>query len=353
MRIGTSLSYSGGFVEAVEELRDLERAGLGIVHVAEAYTYDAISQLGYIAAKTDRLEIASGIVPIYTRTPTLLAMTAAGLDYVSGGRFTLGVGASGPQVIEGFHGVPYDAPVGRTREAVEICRKVWRREVVVNQGRYYPIPLPEGQGSGLGKPLRLINHPVRERIPISIAAMGAKNVALTAEIAEGWLPAFFHPGKAGAAFAKPLADGLAKRDPQLGPLEIHASAPACVGAGADAALGPFREQIALYVGGMGARGRNFYNDLMCRYDYEEEAERIQDLYLGGKKQEAAAAVPEELVRALALVGSEAEVTERMGEYARAGVTTLSVNLLGPGAADRAGRVRMVEQLARIAEGLRS
>src|SRR6266700_7301780 len=163
MRIGMSLNYAGGFAETAEELRDFEQAGLEIVFVPEAYSYDAVSQLGYLAAKTERVTLASGILQLYSRTPTLTAMTAAGIDYVSGGRFVLGIGASGPQVIEGWHGVPYTAPLGRTREIIEICRKVWRRERLSYQGRYYHLPL-EG-GTGLGKPLKLINHPVRERIP--------------------------------------------------------------------------------------------------------------------------------------------------------------------------------------------
>src|SRR6266699_3819870 len=179
-----SLNYAGGFAETVTELADYEKVGLDIVFVPEAYSYDAVSQLGYVAARTERLQLASGIMQLYTRTPTLTAMTAAGLDYVSGGRFSLGLGASGPQVIEGFHGVPYDAPLARTREVVEICRQVWCREPVVFHGEHYQIPLPPGRGTGLGKPLKLINHPVRERIPIILAAIGPRNVALAAEIAE-------------------------------------------------------------------------------------------------------------------------------------------------------------------------
>ena len=174
MRIGMSLNYAGGFAETVTELADYEKAGLGIVFVPEAYSYDAVSQLGYIAARTERLELASGIFQLYSRTPALTAMTAAGLDYVSNGRFTLGLGASGPQVIEGWHGVRYDAPVGRTRELIEICRMVWRRERLSYDGRYYKLPLPADQGTGLGKPLKLINHPVRERIPIMVASVGPK-----------------------------------------------------------------------------------------------------------------------------------------------------------------------------------
>ena len=210
MRVGMMLNYSGGFTETVEELADFERAGLQIVFVPEAYSFDAVSQLGFIAARTTTVEIASGILPIYSRTPALTAMTAAGLDFVSGGRFTLGLGTSGPQVIEGWHGVPYDAPVGRTRELIEICRMVWRRERLDYHGRHYTLPL-EG-GTGLGKPLKLINHPVRDRIPIVIAALGPKNVALAAELAEGWQPIFYFPEKAALTWDAPLAEGGAKRD---------------------------------------------------------------------------------------------------------------------------------------------
>jgi len=196
MRIGVQLSYAGGFKEAAKQVVELERAGIDVVAVAEAYSFDAVSQLGYLAAKTSRVELVSGVVPIYTRTPALLAMTAAGLDFVSDGRFRLGIGTSGPQVVEGFHGVPFDAPLGRTREVVEICRAVWRRERVSYNGKHYQLPLPADRGTGLGKPLQLINHPVREVIPISIASLGPKNVELTAEIADGWQPVFFYPERA-------------------------------------------------------------------------------------------------------------------------------------------------------------
>ncbi|HLU72851.1 MAG TPA: LLM class F420-dependent oxidoreductase, partial [Nonomuraea sp.] len=224
MRIGMTLNYSGGFKETVTALADYEKAGLEIVFVPEAYSFDAVSQLGYIAAVTERLQIASGILPLYSRTPALLAMTAAGLDYVSDGRFTLGLGSSGPQVIEGFHGVPYTAPIGRTREVIEICRKVWRRERLEYQGRHYTLPLPADQGTGLGKPLKLINHPVRPRIPIVIAAIGPKNVEMAAELAEGWEPIFYVPEKAGDVWGAALAAGKAKRDPELGELDVVAQA---------------------------------------------------------------------------------------------------------------------------------
>ncbi|MDQ3904374.1 MAG: LLM class F420-dependent oxidoreductase, partial [Actinomycetota bacterium] len=228
MRIGLALNYSGGFAETVAELADYEKAGLDIVFVPEAYSFDAVSQLGFIAARTKRLEIASGILQIYTRTPALLAMTAAGLDYVSGGRFTLGIGASGPQVIEGFHGVPYTAPLARTRELVEICRQVWRRERLIYHGKHYRIPLPAEQGTGLGKPLKLINHPLRDRIPIVIAAIGPKNVALAAEIAEGWQPIFYLPERVTEVWGDSLSSGRAKRDPSLGDLDVVVNAPLAI-----------------------------------------------------------------------------------------------------------------------------
>lgn len=291
MRIGMALNYAGGFKETVAELADYEKAGLDIVFVAEAYSFDAVSQMGYIAARTERLQIASGILPIYSRTPALLAMTAAGLDYVSDGRFVLGLGASGPQVIEGFHGVPYTAPLGRTREVIEICRKVWRRERLTHQGRYYTLPLPPEQGTGLGKPLKLINHPVRQDIPIVVAAIGPKNVELAAELAQGWEPIFYLPEKAAGVWGPSLAAGKGRRDPALGELDVIAQAPLAIGDDVEAILELGRPMAALYIGGMGAKGRNFYNDLARRYGYEEVAERVQDLYLEGRKDEAAALIP--------------------------------------------------------------
>ncbi|MGE5288336.1 MAG: LLM class F420-dependent oxidoreductase [Micromonosporaceae bacterium] len=341
MRIGMPLGYAGGFAETAEELADFEKAGLEIVFVPEAYSFDAVSQLGYLAAKTERVTLASGILQLYSRTPTLTAMTAAGLDYVSGGRFVLGIGASGPQVIEGWHGVRYDAPLGRTREIIEICRKVWRRERLTYEGRYYTIPLPPDAGTGLGKPLKLINHPVRARIPIVVAAIGPKNVAMTAELAEGWEPIFFLPEKAADVWGESLATGLAKRDPELGPLDIIAQAPLAIGEGAAAVLDFYRPMLALYIGGMGAKGRNFYNDLACRYGYAQEAAKIQDLYLDGKKDEAAALVPRELLAGVSLAGPESYVRERIALMAEAGVTTLNVT---PVAGTHAERVRLIERI---------
>ncbi|GAA2280631.1 LLM class F420-dependent oxidoreductase [Nonomuraea roseoviolacea subsp. roseoviolacea] len=345
MRIGMALNYSGGFKETVAELADYERAGLDIVFVAEAYSFDAVSQMGYIAARTERLEIASGILPIYSRTPTLLAMTAAGMDYVSDGRFTLGLGASGPQVVEGFHGVPYTAPLGRTREVIEICRQVWRRERVQYQGRHYTLPLPPDQGTGLGKPLKLINHPVRPRIPIVVAAIGPKNVELAAELAEGWEPIFYMPERAGAVWGEALAAGKARRDPELGELDVIAQASLAIGDDVAGLLEFGRPMAALYIGGMGAKGKNFYNDLARRYGYEKEAEQIQELYLDGKKDEAAALVPDELLRNISLIGDEGFVRDRVQAMRESGVTTLNVAPLGR---THEERVRLIERIKEIA-----
>jgi F420-dependent oxidoreductase-like protein len=340
------INYAGEFSQVVEELGDFEAAGLDIVFIPEAYTFDAVSQLGYIAAKTTRLELASGILPVYSRTPTLTAMTAAGLDFVSGGRFTLGLGTSGPQVIEGWHGVRYDAPIGRTREVIEICRKVWRRERVEYQGKHYTLPY-EG-GTGLGKPLKLINHPVRERIPVIVAAIGPKNVAMTAELAEGWQPIFYYPEKMDLVWADPLAEGKAKRDESLGDLDVIGAAPLAIGEGEDV-IGLrdlMRGTFALYIGGMGARGKNFYNDLACRFGYEDEARKIQDAYLDGRKQEAEALVPAELLEKTALIGPRSYVAERVEALRESGVTTLNVTPLAPTHAERVAAIEEIRDLAR-------
>jgi F420-dependent oxidoreductase-like protein len=347
MRIGMGINYAGGFAETAVELADYEKAGLDIVFVPEAYSFDAVSQLGYLAARTERIQLASGILQLYSRTPTLTAMTAAGLDYVSGGRFVLGIGASGPQVIEGWHGVPYDAPVGRTRELIEICRAVWRRERLEYAGKHYTIPLPPDQGTGLGKPLKLINHPVRDRIPIVVAALGPKNVAMAAELAEGWEPIFYLPEQARAVWGDALAAGQARRDPTLPALDVIAQAPLAIGDGDDiAALRDLsRPLLALYIGGMGARGRNFYNDLAARYGYEQEAKAIQDAYLDGRKDEAAALVPASLLEGISLIGPRSHVAERVAALRAAGVTTLNITPLAP---THQSRVSLIEQIKDLA-----
>jgi len=325
VQISMQLSYSGGFKEAADTVAELEQAGLDLVWVAEAYGFDGASLMGYLAAKTSTVQIASGILPIYTRTPTLLAMTAAGVDALSDGRCHLGLGASGPQVIEGWHGVKYDAPIGRTREIVDICRDIWaREEKLTHAGRYYNMPLPEGEGTGLGKPLKIIAHPVRSRIPIWVASLGPKNVAMTAEIADGWMPILFDPARAQDVWGDDLATGNAKRPADLDPLMITAGGMLAVGDDVKGLLDFVRPMVALYVGGMGARGKNFYNTLFSRYGYEEEAVKIQDLYLDGKKKEAAELIPLDFLEAISLVGPEGYVKERLSAFAEAGVTHLNV-----------------------------
>jgi F420-dependent oxidoreductase-like protein len=257
-------------------------------------------------------------------------MTAAGLDAVSEGRFVLGLGSSGPQVIEGWHGQPFDKPLTRTREIIDICRLVWKRERVVYDGDAYTLPLPEDQSTGLGKPLKLVNHPVRENIPIYIASLGPKNVQMTAELADGWLPLFFHPDKANDVFGPDVAAGTKRRDPSLGPLEVVAGGTVSICDEDTAAKlrNRGRPGTALYVGGMGAKGTNFYNNVFRRYGYEKEAEEIQNLYLDGKKDEAAALVPADYLAATALVGDEGYVRERIEAYKAAGVTRLSISPVG-------------------------
>jgi len=345
MRIGMALNYAGGFKETAAELDDFEKAGLDIVFVPEAYSYDAVSQLGYLAAVTERVELASGIMQLYSRTPTLTAMTAAGIDFVSNGRFSLGLGASGPQVIEGWHGVPYDAPLARTRETIDICRAVWRRERLEYNGKHYQIPLPEGQGTGLGKALKLINHPVRERIPIILAALGPKNVELAAEMAEGWEPIFYYPEKAKDVWGPSLAAGQAKRDPALPPLDVFAQTALAIGDDVKGLIDLIRPVQALYIGGMGARGRNFYNNLAVRYGYEQEATAIQDAYLAGRKEEAAGLIPQELLEHVSLIGPKSFVAERVAAMKESGVTTLNV---APMAATHGERIALIEQIKDLA-----
>jgi F420-dependent oxidoreductase-like protein len=339
MKLSTQLQYGDDPIANAESVVGLEKAGLDVVWVAEAYSYDAVSLMGYLAARTERVEIGSGILPIYSRTPTLTAMSAAGLDALSNGRAILGLGASGPQVIEGFHGVPYDKPITRTREIIDICRKVWRRERLEHDG-LYPIPLPEGQGTGLGKPLKLINHPKRSNIPIWIAALGDKNVEMTAELAEGWLPHVLVPEKMRDVFGPALDAGFAKRAPELGPLQITG--------GGILALEPemweparqlARAMYALYIGGMGARGKNFYNTVMTRQGWADAAKEVQDLYLDGKKEEAAAALPDEFIEKATLIGEPAFVRERIAALQEAGVTHLHVNAVTADAPKIFGQVK--------------
>lgn len=345
MKLSMLLSrYTGDPVETARLVRDLESVGLDMVWVPEAYGFDAMTLVGYLAATTERIQIGTGIVNVFTRTPTLLAMSAAAADSLSRGRFALGLGASGPQVVEGFHGVPFEQPMRRITETIEICRKVWRREApLIHDGRVYQLPLPADRGTGLGRPLRLINHPYRDSIPVYWASLMERSLRATAELADGWLPLFFMPDKAKEVFGPALAAGTARRSPDLAPLDIVAGGPVAVGENlpVDDLLDRERPTAARYIGGMGARGKNFYNDLACRYGFEAEAKVVQDLYLDGKQREAEAAVPREWLARTTLIGSPGHVAERIHAYREAGVTTLSLDPVGP---DPAGTVQAVRRL---------
>jgi F420-dependent oxidoreductase-like protein len=328
MRLGASIGRADP-VTLKERASDYESAGAEVLWVAELYGFDGPSLMGFLAAATERAQIGSAILPFYSRSPALLAMTAAGVDALSDGRCILGIGASGPQVIEGFHGIPFDSPVGRAEEIIEICRTIWRREPLTHTGRHYQIPLPEGRGLGLGKPLKLIDHPVRRAIPIFVAASGPNNVEHAARIADGWIPIFYWPERAGQVWAQPLAAGLAGRDPSLSPLEVAASTTVAIGENLEHLRDLVRPQLALYIGGMGARRMNFYNDLACRYGLEGPARQIQDLYLSGEKDQAARAVPAALVEGTTMIGPLGLIRDRLAAYREAGVTILNVRPVGP------------------------
>ncbi len=340
MKLSTMLMYAGNPRDAADQVVALEQAGLDTVWVAEVYGFDSPTLMGYLAARTETIEIGAAILNVYSRTPTLLAQTAAGLDNVSGGRAILGLGASGPQVVEGWHGVPYSKPLGRTREAIEIIRAALRREVVEYHGKSFELPLPEGQGTGLGKPLKMLTRPERSTVPIYIAALGPKSVEGAAEYADGWLPFLYSPEGSAKVWGDALAAGRAKRSDDLGPLEIAAGGMVAVGDDVKGMLDFARPMTALYIGGMGARGKNFYNDLVCQYGYEKEAKEIQDLFLDGKKKEAEAAVPLELLEQANLVGPEGYVKERIAAFRESGVTNLQVT---PASDDPAGLVRQLKE----------
>ena len=340
MKLSTMLMYDGNPRAAADSVAALEKAGLDTVWVAEAYGFDSPTLMGYLAAKTETVEIGSAILNVYSRTPGLLAQTAAGLDNVSGGRAILGLGASGPQVIEGWHGLPYDRPLTRTKEVIDVVRAALRRETISYQGRTITLPLPADQGTGLGKPLKILTRPERRSIPIYIAALGEKSVAGTAEYADGWLPFIFSPEGSSAVWGDALREGMAKRSPDLAPLEIAAGGMVAIGDDVKPMLDFMRPMLALYIGGMGARGKNFYNDLACRYGFEKEAKEIQDLYLDGKKKEAEAKVPMELLESCNLVGPESYVKERIAAFKESGVTNLQV---APASEDPVGLVRQLKE----------
>jgi F420-dependent oxidoreductase-like protein len=340
MKLSSALMYSGNPRDAADQVTSWEKAGLDTIWVAEAYGFDSPTLMGYLAARTETIEIGSAILNVYSRTPGALLQTAAGLDNVSGGRAILGLGASGPQVIEGFHGLPYDKPMARTKEVIELIRSGMKRERLQSDG-IFSLPLSkERGGSGLGKPLKILTQPERDTVPIYIASLGGKSVEGTAEYADGWLPFLYYPEKAQQVWGAALAAGAAKRPAELGPLEVVTGGMVAIGEDVKGLLDFARPLYALYVGGMGARGKNFYNDLACELGFEKEAKEIQDLYLDGKKKEAEALVPLEWLEAANLVGPESYVKERIAAFKESGVTNLQIT---PVTADPAATISTIKE----------
>jgi len=320
MKLGLGLGYASpgtNPADLVPLAQEAERLGYSSVWAAEAWGTDAVSVLAWVGALTSRIELGAGIMQIPGRTPANTAMTAATLDLMSGGRLILGLGTSGPQVVEGWHGQPWGRPLVKTREYVEIVRAALRREVVEHRGEHYRIPYDGPGGTGLGKPLKLMLRPLRPDVPIYLAAIGPRNVALAAEIADGWLPVFVDPDHFDDAFGASLAGA-----PEA--FQIAAMVSVLVGDDVQALRDALKPHVALYVGGMGAKGRNFYNSLVRRYGWEAEAERIQELYLAGHQREAVAAVPDELVDAVSLVGPEERIRDRLEAWRETPVTTIVV-----------------------------
>ncbi|KRV50233.1 luciferase [Wenjunlia vitaminophila] len=326
MRLGINLGYWGAGMDAdnLAVAQEADRLGYAVCWAAEAYGSDAATVLAWVAARTERIDVGSAIFQIPARTPTMTAMTAATLDALSGGRFRLGLGVSGPQVSEGWHGVRFDRPLARTREYVEIIRKAMSRERVVHQGETWTLPLPDGPG----KPLKLIVHPERPHIPLYIAAIGPKNLELTGEIADGALLVFFAPEHAEETTLAAVRAGRAKAGMSLDGFDLVPTVPLAVGEDIPALADQFRPYTALYVGGMGSRKQNFYNRLAVRMGYAEQAAEIQDRYLSGDKTGAAAAVPHELIDSTTLLGPVERIADRMQAYAAAGVTTLTLSPAG-------------------------
>lgn len=334
MRLGVNLGYWSTAADArdgVALAREADRLGYSVAWAAEAYGSDVVTVLTWVAAQTDRIDVGSGIMQIPARTPAMTAMTAASLDALSNGRFRLGIGVSGPQVSEGWHGVRYDKPLARTREYVDVVRRALTRERLTAPGPYYPLPLPDGPG----KALKLIVHPVRDRIPIYIAAVGPKNLELTGEIADGWLAVFFSPEHA----SELLADIARGRGGSLDGFDVVPTVPLSIGDDVTACADPVRPYAALYVGGMGSREQNFYNRLARRMGYEAAAQECQDRYLERDYAGAMAAVPFEFIDQTSLLGPKERIAERMVEFAKAGVTTLSIAQSGGSLDERLAGLR--------------
>lgn len=337
MKLAISLPYAEGAMTRAQ-IEDVVRAadtlGYSSVWIPEAWTFDAFMILTSLAAVTERIELATGIVNIYSRTPALIAQATATLDALSGGRAVLGIGASGPQVIRGWHGLDYDKPVQRTREVIDVVRMILRREPLDYDGEIFH----------LGGRLKLINHPLRPAVPIVVAALGPKNVELTAELADGWLPTLFSPEKAKEVFGPALDNGQARRSPDLAPLETIVPAGVAVTDDPAVARNVARMGIALYVGGMGSRKQNFYNRLFRQYGYEAEATEIQELYLTGKQKEAVGLVTDKMVDEFSLIGPAGYVKERIAALQEAGADTLMVNLADP---DPSNAIPTLEALTQL------
>ncbi|MFD7504968.1 LLM class F420-dependent oxidoreductase [Streptomyces sp. NPDC001700] len=345
MRLGINLGYWGAGMDAdnLAVAREADRLGYSVCWAAEAYGSDAATVLSWVAAQTERIDVGSAIFQIPARTPAMTAMTAATLDSLSGGRFRLGLGVSGPQVSEGWYGVRFDKPLARTREYVEIIRKAMSRERLTHEGANWTLPLPGGPG----KPLKLTVHPVREYIPLYIAAIGPKNLEQTGEIADGALVIFFAPEHAEATTVGSLRAGREKAGKTLDGFDLVPTVPLAIGEDVHALADQFRPYTALYVGGMGSAKQNFYNKLAQRMGYEKEAAEIQEKYLAGDKQGAAAAIPHELIDSTTLLGPVERVADRMKAYAEAGVTTLSLTPAGFTLEERVAGLRAgVEALER-------
>jgi F420-dependent oxidoreductase-like protein len=345
MRLGINFGYQdwgSGLAQAVDLAQEADRLGFHSGWTAEAYGSDAVTPLTWLLSHTETMSWGTAIMQMPARTPAMTAMTAATLDLMSGGRFLLGIGASGPQVAEGWHGEAYGKPLGRTREYVEIVRTILAREAPLeHHGPQYDIPYTGPDATGLGKPLKLIIHPRRADVPIYVAAIGPKNVALAAEIADGWLPIFFSPERLRETYGDSLDAGFGKAGggKSLATFDIAPTVMVLLGDDLDALRGFVKPMVALYVGGMGARGKNFYNDLACRYGYDAAAKEIQDRYLDGKKGEAIAAVPDELVDEVALIGPPERIRDRLDVWKESGITTM---ILGAGQPEA---LRLMAELA--------
>ena len=341
MKLGLNLGYwgAGNDADNLALAREADRVGYAVVWAAEAYGSDAATVLAWVAAQTERIDVGSAIFQIPGRTPANTAMTAATLDTLSGGRFRLGLGVSGPQVSEGWHGVRFDKPLARTREYVAIVRKALARERLTYDGEFFTLPLPDGPG----KALTLTVHPVRERIPIYLAAVGPRNLELAGEIADGWLAIFFDPDHAGELIAQVRA-GREKAGLGMEGFDIVPTVPVIIGDDIEACAEPVRAYCALYIGGMGSREKNFYNALAVRMGFGDAAAQIQDLYLAKDYAGAAAAVPLEFIQRTALIGPPDAIVERLKAYAAAGVTTLSIASYYDTLESRMETVRLMPQL---------